>query len=74
MKYRLRFLCALCALCLLCGGCRAEKAMQKFTASFYDAFDTVITVIGYAPDQAAFDAAYGHAKDMFMHYHRIYDG
>ena len=74
MKYRLRFMCVLCALCLLCGGCRAEKTMQKFSASFYDAFDTVITVIGYTDSQASFDAVYGQVKDLFMHYHRIYDG
>ena len=74
MKYRLRFLCVLCVLCLLCGGCQAEKAPQKFSASFYDAFDTVIIVTGYADSQEAFDAVYNQAKDMFLHYHRIYDG
>lgn len=74
MKYRLRFLCVLCVLCLLCGGCQAEKAPQKFSASFYDAFDTVIIVTGYADSQETFDAVYNQAKDMFLHYHRIYDG
>lgn len=74
MGVRLRFLCIVCALCLLCGGCAAEKQPQKFTASFYDAFDTVITVIGYAEDQAAFDQIYGQVREKFMHYHRVYDG
>ncbi len=74
MKYRLRFLCVLCAVCLLCGGCQAEKVMQKYSASFYDAFDTVISVIGYTDSQASFDAVFGKVKELFMHYHRIYDG
>ena len=70
MKYRLRFLCVLCAVCLLCGGCQAEKVMQKYSASFYDAFDTVISVMGYTDSQAAFDAVFGKAKEMFLRYHR----
>ena len=76
MKYKLRFICVLCALCLLAAGCQAQgqTPAEKFTASFYDAFDTVITVIGYAKDQETFDAAYNQARDMFLHYHRIFDG
>lgn len=74
MGVKLRFLCLLCALCLIWGGCAAEKGQQKFSASFYDAFDTVITVIGFAPDQAAFDSVYGQVKQMFMRYHQVYDG
>lgn len=74
MGVRLRFLCVVCVLCLLCAGCAAENKPQKFTASFYDAFDTVITVIGFAEDQASFDRVFDQVKEKFMHYHRIYDG
>ena len=72
-----RFVCVLLALCLLCGSCSGEKkgeSLQKFSGTFYDAFDTVITVIGYAGDQETFDRVFEQAKDMFIHYHRIYDG
>ena len=75
MRLKLRFLCLLLALCLLCTGCAAgEKKLEKYSASFYDAFDTVITIMGYAESQEAFDAAYGPARDMFLRYHQIFDG
>ena len=75
MKWKRAFVCLLLTLSLLCGGCAEKnKTLQKFSASFYDAFDTIISVIGYAEDQTTFDAAYGQARDMFMRYHRIYDG
>jgi len=77
MKSGLRLLCLLLAAALLLSGCTAKKEeekLEKFTASFYDAFDTVITLVGYAKDQAAFDRVFGQAKEMFLHYHRIYDG
>ena len=79
MKSKLRFLSLVLALCLLFGGCctqkeAPEKPLEKFSATFYDAFDTVITILGYAESQAAFDAAYEPAKEMFLRYHQIYDG
>lgn len=73
----LRVLCLLSVLCLLLGGCApsgsAEKA-QKYSAVFYDAFDTVTSVIGFADSQETFDRVFGQVREMFMHYHRIYDG
>ena len=75
MKNKLRFLCLALTLCLLCTGCAAgEKKLEKYSASFYDAFDTVITILGYAESQEVFDAAYEPAKEMFLRYHQIYDG
>ena len=74
MRAKSRFLCLLLALCLLCAGCLAEKEQKKFSAAFYDAFDTVITVIGYAESQEAFDEAFAGVKERFLRYHRIFDG
>lgn len=77
MKLRFRILCLLLAAGILCCGCTAggsaEKA-QKYSAVFYDAFDTVTSVIGYADSQKTFDRIFGQIQDMFMYYHRIYDG
>lgn len=71
-------LALLLALCLLLGGCAAEKQEQetyiKFSGGFYEAFDTFTTLSGYAKDQKTFDEAFAAVKEMFMHYHRIYDG
>ena len=76
MKSKARILCLALAICLLGGGCAAkkEKNLQKFSAAFYDAFDTVITVIGYAPSQETFDRVFDQARAMFLRYHRAYDG
>ena len=77
MRIKKQIFCLLLLLCMFFTGCSAEtqeKNLTKFTASFYDAFDTVITLIGYAPDQETFDRVFSQAKDMFLHYHRIYDG
>ena len=75
MKFKHRFLCLALAFCLLCAGCAAgEKKLDKYSAAFYDAFDTVITIMGYAESQEAFDAVYEPAKAMFLRYHQIYDG
>lgn len=75
MKRKLRILCLLTGLCVLITGCaRKEEPLQKFSATFYDAFDTVITVIGYADSQETFDRVYGQAKEQFLRYHQIYDG
>ena len=74
MRGKRAFVCLLLALCLLCGGCAAEtKKLQKFSATFYDAFDTIISLIGYAEDQQTFDAAYKKTQEMFLRYHQVYD-
>ena len=74
MKLKPRLICLLLTACLLLGGCAEAKKREKFSATFYDAFDTVITLIGYAVDQQTFDDTFAQVKDMFLRYHRIYDG
>ncbi len=46
---------------------------QRYTKTFYDAFDTVITLIGYAESEDAFNDLFEKTRDLFVHYHRIYD-
>ncbi len=46
---------------------------EKYTMSFYDTFDTVITIIGFAPSQAIFDEETKAAHDLFLRLHRLYD-
>lgn len=73
-------ICLLAVFCLLFSGCTAQGAApevaqaQKFSATFYDAFDTVISLIGYAPDQQTFDRAFSQVQSMYMRYHQVYDG
>lgn len=46
---------------------------QKYSYMFFDTFDTVITIIGYAKSKAVFDELAQKSEDMFTHLHRIYN-
>lgn len=45
----------------------------KGRASFYDTFDTVITIIAYVKEEAQFDQYMEMAKTEFMRLHKLYD-
>ena len=66
----------LLALCLagtgFSGSARAGE-MKKYSASFYDAFDTVTQLIGYAESEAAFQEVFQETKELLLRYHRIFD-
>ncbi len=51
----------------------ADAEPVKYTESFYGAFDTVITLIGYAEDPAVFDSAFESVKSIFLRYHQVFD-
>ena len=85
MRKKSRVIALAAALCLLLCGCggiavparegeASQPSLTKHSETFYDAFNTVTTVIGYAPDQAAFDRAFSEAMALFSHYHCVFDG
>ena len=47
--------------------------MQRYEATYWDVFDTVTTVTGYAAGQAEFDAAAREIHDTLLEYHRLYN-
>lgn len=51
---------------------RADEYV-KFSHTFFDTFDTVITIIGYAKDKKVFDAAAEDAENEFIRLHRLFD-
>lgn len=51
----------------------ARAEMTRHSLIFFDTFDTVITIIGYAEDQATFDRVAGEARSAFERYHKLYD-
>ena len=65
-------LCILLA-CSVLGGC-AQAEPQKYSTLFFDVFDTVTTIIGYADSQETFDRVVGEARQQFVRYHQVFDG
>lgn len=56
---------------LLLSGC--GTGLQRYEATYWDVFDTVTTVTGYAAGQAEFDAAAREIHDALLEYHRLYN-
>ena len=56
---------------LLLSGC--GTGLQRYEATYWDVFDTVTTVTGYAAGQAEFDAAAREIHDTLLEYHRLYN-
>lgn len=67
-----KLLCMLLLVSLLCG-CAAEKPYQRYSVSFFEYFDTLITITGYAQSQAEFDKAADQAKAEFSYLHQLFD-
>ena len=73
-------------LSILLGGCsptakapvatavaETKQEYQKLSGTFYGAFDTITTVIGYATDKAIFDKEFAAVQNMFARYHQVFD-
>ena len=56
---------------LLLSGC--GTGLQRYEATYWDVFDTVTTVTGYAAGQAEFDAAAREIHDALLEHHRLYN-
>ena len=62
-------------ICLLSfGGCSSKNKTKKYSSSFFDCFDTVITVYGYADNQTKFNEFVSLIHERFMYYHQQFDG
>lgn len=70
----------LLVLCMLFTGCKAPEdttlnntEMERFSAYFFDVFDTQTTVVGYAKNQEEFDEKVELIEAKLRQYHRMYD-
>lgn len=74
MKKRL-FAFGLSVLLLLCSACSAEDATayQKFRYHFFGTFDTIISLTGYAKDEAEFEQYAELVQNEMTRYHQIFD-
>ena len=59
--------------CAPAGASSAKGELQRFTAPFFDVFDTVTTVIAYAESQEAFDAQMDALHADLLEYHKLFD-
>ena len=67
-----RAICAALLLCLLLSATPAS-AEAKYTTVFFELFDTVTTLTGYAQSQQAFDQIAADTKAELTRLHRIFD-
>ena len=61
---------AIVSLLLLCSCGKTEP--QKFTAYYFDFFDTATTIVGYAESKEEFDAVCEEICAQFSEYHKLY--
>lgn len=45
----------------------------KYTASFFDTFDTIVTVVAYTKTEAEFDGYFQRIEERFTELHQLYD-
>lgn len=53
--------------------CGQAVQYKKYSHVFFDTFDTVITIIGYAENKATFDSVARLAEEKFNIYHKLFD-
>lgn len=58
---------------LVCCSCANTGRLQRFSATFFDVFDTVTTVTAYDKDQASFDSHSEQLHQKLEEYHKLYD-
>lgn len=54
-------------------GCSQPNPYEKYDYTFYEVFDTVTTIIGYAKSQEEFDAYMAEIEERFNELHKLYD-
>ena len=58
---------------LLFAACAEEANPEKYQYTFMDAFDTASTIMGYAEDEASFNAAAAALHEELLEYHKLFD-
>lgn len=50
-----------------------QPAYERYSVSFFDSFDTVITILAYAQDLDSFEQVTKQAEASFWRYHQLFD-
>lgn len=76
-KRTTRLVAAISVVLLLAGAVAVYNSMRnrylKYSDSFFDAFNTVTIVVGYAKNEQQFDSYFDMIHDRFDELHRLYD-
>jgi len=76
MKKLMKLVTPLVLLMVLMVGCAAApkgEVKNRYQNTFFEYFDTVITVIGYTDTQEEFDAHFAEIKEEFKRLHELFD-
>lgn len=72
-----RIFCVVLSLCLLLGGCaaaeRADASDQRYSVTWWDVFDTITVVSGYAESEAEWNAQMDSLHADLLRYNQLYD-
>ncbi len=74
LKHTIALALCLCLLTACAPAPAAAPVQERFSMSFFDTFDTLITILAYAPDEQTFKAATDAAHAYFQRLHKLYDG
>lgn len=61
------------AMIFLMSSCEKETPKQKYTAHYFDYFDTATTITGYTETKEEFDAVCEEIKGLLNEYHRLFN-
>lgn len=64
--------CLCVVLALSCAACHKAPEKTKYSAYYFDYFDTATTIIGYTESKEAFDATCAEIVALLEEYHRLY--
>ena len=69
-----RWLALIAAWAVLWSSLPALGESGRYSGVFFDTFDTVVTLIGYAESKDAFENAFTKIHQRFLYLHKLYDG
>ncbi len=69
---RMMAVCLSVVLLLVGSGCKETSQFTKYSAYYFDYFDTATTIIGYTESKESFDATCIEIEALLKEYHRLY--
>lgn len=72
MRKVLAMCLVLCLLLMALSGCQQAPSQTKYSAYYFEYFDTVSTIMGYAESQEEFDSVCAEIEALLQEYHRLY--